>query len=344
MAQKLKLKSWGWYVLYTVVAFILLKVLESIVTNVIGDPIAKVITSPILYIVHYSDQNTISWQLSISIMSILYCLFVILVIFLLIHRVLVWMDARKRKRIAAQTDDLKHMLQNLVNEFDIISSAHLYKYRITCTKCTEVITMEHLVSAVDSTVNINTIIQHIYKIRKDYYDMITKFAQEYNKDLLTDKRNGSNPSISGKARSLSDSLKNKISGLDKSTITEEDCCLYRCFRSIADRVDPNNPVNYYLSDNIDLEDALLKKMRTGMLPGIFFDDIQWFRNTTSVFKKQRLYVVIKAKCCGDKPKYNNQLLLLTVEGMEDITDCKTIAANVCRLQNEVTSFLARCLI
>lgn len=322
------------------IGFIVLNIIfEGVINILLAEPIALWLKNPILELNPYSKQLEIDGLFSISPLFILNTIAIIIFLCYLFSRLSIWWDIKARMRRASQRETIKDILAKLVDEFDVISSAHLYQYHISCNRSVEIITMTQIVSVVDSVTNINSIVQHIYKIPKAQYDMISLFAQDYNKNLLADRHNGFNPKTAAPAKDLCSKLRDKLMKLSKDLITEEDCCLYRCFRSLADKVNPGYPMNYYLDGQTELEDALLNKMRTGMLPGIFFDDIQWFRNTTSGFKQLRLYIVIKARFCIDEKRYDKQLLLISVEGTEDKSDCKDIAEYVCTLQEKVSKFL-----
>lgn len=321
--MKKHLKELPWYYLVIAIWFILRPMLEKIVLS-------------------YYDEDTVTKCLSyqISVHDILpiagaAVLFVICTIVFVVRHYRAKFDKNNNTITESDLGSLTNSLKSFVREYNEIESLQAFTYttlNYTVLK-QKVYKVEFLTGAAKENIEINTILQTYYYFPYSIFRKMSSVASRYDKyrneqDLSMKrvykdefKENGNNLCL--EIKQTLDSLN------DPSKLEEIHCGMYRILARLLPTVTETACATFL--ENSNLENALIKRKKTGLLGSILMRDLYIFRNQTSATKENRVYFTFPYKARG----INRVVLLGSINGTDydepepALTLCRRIATSIC---------------
>lgn len=255
------------------------------------------------------------------------------VIFLVCTIVYIVQQTKANARIVS-TDELNELnktLLKVVDENEHIESMQAFQHRVKNTDGCKYIKLSYLAGAANERIEINTILQTYFYFSYSIHKKIRNVSSRYNKYLNeTDSiqkecywtdfiRDGNEL-----CNQLMDSL-NEINSVDE--IKEIHCDMYRVLAKLLPTIS-KEAIESFLQKS-DVEEALIKRKKTGILGALVINDLYIFRNQTSYSKSNRIYFAFP---------YNNEkdiVFLGAIDGayfdeMKSVEAyCKSIVSNLC---------------
>jgi len=201
---------------------------------------------------------------------------------------------RQRKAMDVSSnhmDYLNGVLKKIINEYEYVESIQAFQFWPKNDNKRKYIKLSYLTGIANEGIEINTILQTYYYFTYSMYKKITTVSGHYSnyiseKDPVR-KENAQTAFLnSGKelCESLLNSL-NKIQSIDE--IGDFHCEMYRVLARLLTAIS-GKAIESFLN-NQEVELALIKRKKSGILGAVILDDLYIFRNQNSLGKRERIY-------------------------------------------------------
>lgn len=298
------------------------------------------IVQPILewFVMFFFDEESAKNWLSQSILvsDIIPWIFCA-IIFIVCTIVYIVQQVKANSKIISPNElaQLDETLTNVVDECEHVESMQAFQYRVKNDKSKKYIKLCYLTGAINERIEINTILQTYFYFTYPIYKKISNISSRYNKYLCEkDPIQKENYWIefaeSGNelCNQLMASL-NKLNTVDE--INEYHCEMYRVLAKLLPTVSKEAIESFLLKR--DIEEALIKKKKTGILGALIINDLYIFRNQTSLTKRNRIYFAFPYNLEKDI------VFLGSIDGeffdtMSTVESyCKLIVSKICKNQS-----------
>lgn len=298
----------------------------------------SVIIKPIMekIVLHFVDENSIVAFLNqqITVFDIVPWAFGV-VVFLVCFIVYCYQKATK-KNVDVSPDELeklKRIINTAVTENEYIESMHAFQYNAMNGQSEKFIKLNHLCGEANERIEINVVFQTYFYFAYSLYKKIITVSGNYDKYINETepvrKEEYKNTFLES-GHNLCDLLLEKLNAIkDESEITEFHCDMYRVLAKMLPTIS-DTAIEKFLK-NEQIEFALIKRKKNGILGSIVLNDLYIFHNINSAVKKNRIYFTFP---------YNSEkkiVFLGSINGnsfpseetktLED--HCKRIVAKIC---------------
>ena len=248
-------------------------------------------------VMYYFDESQATavlektFSMTITVSQIIHGLFIL---FLVVNLVIKIYNLKKQKRVIDTKDQLQELnsvLDKLLNENEYIESAQAFEYKIKNDKHAKYIKLSFLTGFANERIEINTILQTYYYFSYSLYKKISHVSKLYSniiyeKDSI--RKEEAKTAFLESGMELCDQLLNTLNSLQSvDEIAEYHSEMYRVLSKILPTISGN--AYEWLLKNRDIELALIKHKKTGILGAIILEDIYIFRNQNSITKSDRIY-------------------------------------------------------
>lgn len=189
--------------------------------------------------------------------------------------------------------NLASIMEQTVNEMEYIESIQAFQYSLKNDRDARYIKLSFLTGRADERIEINTILQTYYAFSYITYKKLKAVSMKYDtyKAALA-KDPGKAEEAFDEFRSagmeLLEYMTSKLGEIDSvDKINKFHCEMYRASLCLLSAI-LKKPVETLL-EKPEIEEALIRCKKTGIIGSIIFDDIFVFRNQTSLIKKGRIY-------------------------------------------------------
>ncbi len=186
---------------------------------------------------------------------------------------------------------LNKTLLTVVDKNEHIESMQAFQYRVKNDEGRKYIKLSYLAGATNERIEINTILQTYFYFSYPIHKKIRNVSSRYNKYLYeTDpiQKEKYWTDFAADGNELCILLKNSLDALNYvSEIEEHHCDMYRVLAKLLPTIS-KVAIESFLQ-NSDIEEALIKRKKTGILGALIINDLYIFRNRTSVTKSNRIY-------------------------------------------------------
>ena len=254
------------------------------------------IAQPVLewFVMYFFDENTVkNWLETRVLISDIIPWGLCVLIFFVCTIVYIVQQSRMNSKVVSSDElsSLNKTLLTLVDENEYIESMQAFQHRVKNGQNRKYIKLTYLAGAANERIEINTILQTYFYFTYPIYKKIKNVSAQYNKYLSE-----TDPELKTKNKTvfllegnelcnqLLDSL-NSINSVDE--IEELDCDMYRVLAKLLSTIS-NVAIESFLN-NRDIEQALIKRKKTGILGALVINDLYIFRNRTSISKSNRIY-------------------------------------------------------
>lgn len=275
--MKDKIKTMPWYFLSVLIPYIISPIIDNMVSTYFGEEEIEMLLS-----------KTITITIKTIFPSLVGILILIICVGIYIYR----LHTKLKKQLSA--DEIEQLQKNLTEYIDkneYIESIQAYQFWKKNDSKSKYIKVCYLTGVADERIDINSIMQSYYYIPHSIYNRIKKISSLYDNSKRAKDPNESlqyKNDFKSAGTELSqimlESL-NQITTVDD--IGEYHCEIYRSLLRIFSAVSEQSIVRV-LKDS-DIEEALIKKKKTGILGSIILNDLYIFRNKSSMSKLDRIY-------------------------------------------------------
>lgn len=231
----------------------------------------------------------------------------------------------------AKIDVLREKMEKMVTENAEIEVIQVFDFSIKGGRDRS-IKLNYLIGAADEGIDINTILQTYFHFSFPVYRKVEKVSalyQRYLREKELSQKNIAYTEFLESGKLLCDMLLSELNSIHSpDEIGEYDCEKYRVLARLMPAI-ANMPIGSILTDE-QVEMALIKRKKTGILGAILFDGVYVFRNQSSVVKKDRIYFSFR------HTKMKNTVICASINGNgETLGDdnieeyCKTFIQHFC---------------
>lgn len=232
------------------------------------------------------------------------------------------------------SDELSRLtatLLTVLDENEYIESMQAFQYRVKNGDGRKYIKLCYLAGAVSERIEINTVLQTYFYFTYPIYKKIRNVSARYNTYL-----NEMDPILRESYKTdflkvgieLCGQLKDSLDALNSAAEVQElHCDMYRVLAKLLPTVS-EVAIESFLEKS-DVEEAILKRKKTGILGALVINDLYIFRNQTSLTKGNRIYFAFPYS-----PE-NDIVLLGSIDGeyFDELSTveayCKSIVSKVC---------------
>lgn len=255
------------------------------------------------------------------------------IIFFVCTIVFVVQQSRKNEKTVSPDEIgvLNETLLSIVDENEHIESMQAFQYRVKNADGYKYIKLSYLAGAANERIEINTILQTYFYFSYPVHKKIRNISSRYNKYL-----NETDATLQGgywnDFASIGIDFCNQLmaslnSIKSTSEIEERHCDMYRVLAKLLPTVSKRAFETFL--ENSSVEEALIKRKKTGILGALVINDLYIFKNQTSLAKSNRIYFAFP---------YSTEksiVLLGSIDGkyFEEMSSvevyCKSIVSKVC---------------
>lgn len=293
------------------------------------------------FVMHFFDEEAAkNWLAKSVLISDIIPWAVCAIIFFICTIVYVVQQSNDASKIVLpeEYDTLSRTLQNAVNENDHIESMQAFQYRAQNATGHMYIKLNYIAGEANERIEINTILQAYFYFTYPIHRKIKNVSSLYNKYLSeTDpiQKETCWNNFAKDGNELCNQLLDSLNALEFANDIEEiHCDMYRVLAKLLPTIS-GEAIKSFLQKS-DIEEALIKRKKTGILGALVINDIYIFRNQTSIAKGNRIYFAFP---------YNNKkniVFLGSVDGeyfreMKEVESyCKSVVSNVCSGRTSLT--------
>lgn len=304
-----------WYFALVVLGWIIQPIFEQIVLFFVDDEVIDAwMNTPVLV------SNIVPWGLCVIIF------FVCTVVYI------VQQSRAKSKAVSSdELDMLNKTLMAVVDENEHIESMQAFQHRVKNGEGLKYIKLSYLTGVANERIEINTVLQTYFYFTYPTHKKMRNVSSRYDKYLReTDsiQKETYKTEFLTAGNDLCNQLLNSLNALDSaSEIKEIHCDMYRVLAKLLPTIS-GEAIESFLQKN-EVEEALIKRKKTGILGSLVINDLYIFRNQTSLAKGNRIYFAFPYST------QKNIVFLGSIDGeyfdeMSTVESyCKSIVSKVC---------------
>lgn len=304
-----------WYFALVVLGWIIQPIFEQIVLFFVDDEVIDAwMNTPVLV------SNIVPWGLCVIIF------FVCTVVYI------VQQSRAKSKAVSSdELDMLNKTLMAVVDENEHIESMQAFQHRVKNGEGLKYIKLSYLTGVANERIEINTVLQTYFYFTYPTHKKMRNVSSRYDKYLReTDsiQKETYKTEFLTAGNDLCNQLLNSLNTLDSaSEIKEIHCDMYRVLAKLLPTIS-GEAIESFLQKN-EVEEALIKRKKTGILGSLVINDLYIFRNQTSLAKGNRIYFAFPYST------EKNIVFLGSIDGeyfdeMSTVESyCKSIVSKVC---------------
>lgn len=264
-----------WYFALVVLGWIIQPIFEQIVLFFVDDEVIDAwMNTPVLV------SNIVPWGLCVIIF------FVCTVVYI------VQQSRAKSKAVSSdELDMLNKTLMAVVDENEHIESMQAFQHRVKNGEGLKYIKLSYLTGVANERIEINTVLQTYFYFTYPTHKKMRNVSSRYDKYLReTDsiQKETYKTEFLTAGNDLCNQLLNSLNTLDSaSEIKEIHCDMYRVLAKLLPTIS-GEAIESFLQKN-EVEEALIKRKKTGILGSLVINDLYIFRNQTSLAKGNRIY-------------------------------------------------------
>lgn len=270
-------KGQPWYFLLALLPNILSPIWETFFSAYFGEKEAEAILN-----------TTVSVSLRYLFPTILG---LILLIIFIINYIIQLRNDVKRQVTPNELEEIQKHLKNYVDSFEYIQSIQAYQAWIKNDSNCKYIKVCYLTGAADERIDINSIMQSYFYFPYSIYKKITTtsaYYDQYQAATEPTKQLAYKNNFMKAGQELCDEILTSLNNLQtEDEIGLYHCELYRTFVRFFSAITGKAVVRVLENENI--ENALRKKRKSGLLGAIILNDVYVFRNENSINKTDRIY-------------------------------------------------------
>lgn len=264
-----------WYFAFSILGFIAQPILEWFIMYFFDEQLAEKWLSKTILV-----SDIIPWIAAVIIFFV--CTIVYIVQILKKNDQMVSSD---------QLNTLNQKLTAIVEDNEYIESMQAFQYRVKNSEGRKYIKLSYLAGTANERIEINTILQTYFYFPYSFYKKIQNISSQYGRYLSE-----ANPvqkeyywnEFAKAANTLCVQIKDSLDQLRSvNEITELHCDMYRVLAKLLPTIS-NQAIESFLSMR-DIEAAIIKKKKTGILGALVINDLYIFKNQTSMTKSNRIY-------------------------------------------------------
>ena len=230
-------------------------------------------------------------------------------------------------------DNLNSILEKTINDNEYIESIQAFQFWPKNDSKWKYIKLCYLAGVANERIEINTILQTYYYFTYSMYKKIKTVSANYD-DYISEndpvKKDYAKTAFLNNGKELCESLLNSLNSIQSvDEIGDFHCEMYRVLARILPAIS-DEAIESFLR-NQEVEIALIKRKKTGILGAVILDDLYIFRNQNSLAKRDRIYFTFPYD------KKRNIILLAAINGSCFPSDeegtieayCKRVVSSAC---------------
>ena len=310
------IKGKPWYFAFVVISFL--------VSNICAQVIQYYFNEELIYEI-LSKQFTLSRILPWGFAGV--TLFICMVVYII--------QIKRRRQMLS--DEKKAKLNSVItkatDEDEYIESLQAFKYYIKNIDKKKYVKLCYLSGAASEGIEINTILQTYYYFTYPIYKKIKLVSSHYDDYIeATDpvKREDAHTAFLESGQELCNNLLNSLNSIKTiDEIGDFHCEMYRVLARLLPAISKEAFERYLKDEQIEM--ALIKRKKTGILGSVILNDLYIFRNQNSISKSDRIYFTFPYD------RKDNIIMLASISGScfpsdkEGVIEeyCKRVSSNTC---------------
>ena len=294
------------------------------------------VIKPILewFILLFVDEEAVkSWLSSSVLVSDILPWVLCAIVFLVCTVVYVVQQSRANSKIisAGELNSLANTLFSVVDENEHIESMQAFQYRVKNGDGRKYVKINYLTGVANERIEINSVLQTYFYFSYPTHKKIRNVSSRYDKYLREDdpiQKDSYKTEFLIAGNDLCIQLLDSLNKLESvSEIEEFHCDMYRVLAKLLPTIS-GEAIESFLEKS-EIEEAIIKRKKTGILGALVINDLYIFRNQTSVSKGDRIYFAFKYSTEKDI------VLLGSIDGayFDEMNAaeayCKSIVSKVC---------------
>lgn len=306
-----------WYFAGVALSFVCTNIFEQVVTYYFSEEkIAKILNKS------FRVSDVLPWSVS----GIIF--FVCLGVYIY--------QLRQHKKIDVSShdmDNLNSILEKTINENEYIESIQAFQFWPKNDSKRKYIKLCYLAGVANERIEINTILQTYYYFTYSMYKKIKTVSAHYNNYISENdpvRKDYEQTAFLNSGKELCENLLNSLNDIKSvNEIGDFHCEMYRVLARLLPAIS-GEAIESFLR-NQEIEMALIKRKKTGILGAVILDDLYIFRNQNSLAKGDRIYFTFPYD------KKRNIILLAAISGSCFPSDeegtieayCKRVVSSAC---------------
>ena len=255
------------------------------------------------------------------------------IIFFVCTVVYIVQQSRANSKIVSsdELNALNKTLITVVDENEHIESMQAFQHRVKNGEGRKYIKLNYLAGAANERIEINTVLQTYFYFSYPTHKKMRNVSSRYDKYLSeTDpiQKESYKTEFLEAGNELCNQILDSLNAINSvAEIEELHCDMYRVLAKLLSTIS-GEAIESFLK-NSKVEEALIKRKKTGILGALVINDLYIFRNQTSISKGNRIYFAFPYSVekdivflgSTDGPYFDE---MSTVE-----TYCKSIVSKVC---------------
>lgn len=283
--MKVFLKQKPWYFALSLLGFVIKPLLEELVLC-------------------YFDEKTVEkiLQYNVTVFKLLPIGFFV---FIIIICLLVWnhqIKHQKKEQLSTeQLTTINAALSNTIDCNEYVESMQAFQYKIKNANGKKYIKLSYISGIATEQIEINTILQTYFYFTYPIYKKISLISRNYDaytKETNVIKKGDYKTDFLNLSQQLCDQILKDLNSIkNENEITELHCDMYRVLAKLLPAIS-ETAIESFLKNN-EIEMAIIKRKKTGLLGAIITKDLYIFKNKNSVTKKDRIYFAYPANTIDD---------------------------------------------
>lgn len=306
-----------WYFAVVLLGFVATSIFEQVVTYYFGEEkIAAVLN------ISFRIADVLPWSVAG-------------VVFLICLGVYNY-QLRQRKKMDVSSHDMEHLnsiLEKTINENEYVESIQAFQFWPKNDNSRKYIKLCYLAGIANERIEINTILQTYYYFTYSIYKKIRTVSGHYSNYISENdpvRKEYAQTAFLNDGKELCEILLNSLNDIQSvDEIGDFHCEMYRVLARLLPAIS-DKAIESFLH-NQEVEMALIKRKKTGILGAVILDDLYIFRNQNSLAKGDRVYFTFPYD------KKRNIILLASISGSCFPSDeegaieeyCKRVVSSAC---------------
>lgn len=304
-----------WYFALIVLGWIIQPIFEQIVLFFVDEKVINEwMNTPVLI------SDIVPWALCV-------------IIFFVCTVVYVVQQSRANSKIVSsdELNVLNKTLMTVVDENEHIESMQAFQHRVKNGEGLKYIKLSYLAGVANERIEINTVLQTYFYFTYPTHKKMRNVSSRYDKYLSEAdpiQKEFYKTEFLSAGNELCNQLLDSLNALDSAAeIKEIHCDMYRVLAKLLPTIS-GEAIESFLQKS-EVEEALIKRKKTGILGSLVINDLYIFRNQTSIAKGNRIYFAFPYSIEKDI------VLLGSIDGeyFDEMSAveayCKSIVSKVC---------------
>lgn len=229
---------------------------------------------------------------SVVISDIVPWAFFAIVLFACVIAYIVQQSKANSKMVSSdELDSLNKTLLAVVDENEHVESMQAFQHRVKNDEGRKYIKLSYLAGTANERIEINTILQTYFYFSYPIHKKIRNVSSRYNRYICEQdpiQKDDYWAEFADAGNDLCNQLMDSLNTINSaSEIEEYHCDMYRVLAKLLPTIS-EEAIESFLQKS-DVEEALIKRKKTGILGALVINDLYIFRNRTSVAKGNRIY-------------------------------------------------------